>query len=836
VIALPLILAGPILRRVEPRLVSVWMAFSEAQTDISLRLWHGRPSGKNEPLFSTDAAQLSATSPISTKRIGTHLHIALVVLEIVVPELPLTPGETYSYNLTFGGSDLKKEGLLKSTEESVKRRILALGYSDDKLPSFRLAPDNFEEINIAHGSCRKLHGVGRDGLAALDKLIKDSLDEASPISTRPHQLYMTGDQIYADDVPIIGLIRIAALGAELFGNTQELIQLKAGVFIPSSLAAFPPQIRKHIITDTGGLSSDDAASHLISFREFCSLYLLSWNNLLWEDTFFDLKKNMLPAMIDQLFLPVTQAIDNVSAITKPLLFDKALTDQFSTVEKKNAWIADHKEVLKKQAASMIDFRDGLPAVRRVLANVPTYMIFDDHEITDDWYLSGEWRQRVFSKPMGVDIVRNGLMAYTLFQAWGNDPLAFTPTGTTQAEINQRKAKSDLLGKITELFPDDASGPSAPQTEAIGKLLGLDGAAPPVDPNAPDQPVTWHYQVPAGVTTVYVLDTRTRRTYDNGLRAAPALLSDAALEQQISRTLPASATEKCIIIVSPAPVLGLSLFEELIQPTGAAAGLNYSFDFEAWGVNPAGLEAFLARIAPLKSVVLLSGDVHYGFTATMSYWKNGMASRIVQCTSSAFKNGMLGNQRLLVSGSAQRVVDDGLNLLFGGQSVPAIRYGWEHLPLTPSGVVAPRHLMRLHREPVLLSPHGWIPGVQLNRKSEWQWQMELVVDDRHDVELPQKVRILDISPDFSIADARSGYNKMIDRHLKIFTIGMGRRIVYASNIGIVNFLTQEGHLNVRQRFYFQLRDDNEDDAVPRDYVVHITPIDPPLTTGNPPELS
>jgi hypothetical protein len=29
---LPLILAGPIIRRVEPRLVSVWMAFSEPAT------------------------------------------------------------------------------------------------------------------------------------------------------------------------------------------------------------------------------------------------------------------------------------------------------------------------------------------------------------------------------------------------------------------------------------------------------------------------------------------------------------------------------------------------------------------------------------------------------------------------------------------------------------------------------------------------------------------------------------------------------------------------------------------------------------------------------------
>ena len=67
------------------------------------------------------------------------------------------------------------------------------------------------------------------------------------------------------------------------------------------------------------------------------------------------------------------------------------------------------------------FREGLPRVRRALANVPTYMIADDHEITDDWYFSRQWREAVFTRPLGVDIIRHGLMAYTLMQGWGNDP-------------------------------------------------------------------------------------------------------------------------------------------------------------------------------------------------------------------------------------------------------------------------------------------------------------------------------------------------------------------------------------------------------------------------------
>jgi len=60
-------------------------------------------------------------------------------------------------------------------------------------------------------------------------------------------------------------------------------------------------------------------------------------------------------------------------------------------------------------------------VRRALANVPTYMIFDDHDVTDDWNLTARWRDRVRASPAGRRIVANALAAYWAFQGWGNDP-------------------------------------------------------------------------------------------------------------------------------------------------------------------------------------------------------------------------------------------------------------------------------------------------------------------------------------------------------------------------------------------------------------------------------
>ena len=38
------------------------------------------------------------------------------------------------------------------------------------------------------------------------------------------------------------------------------------------------------------------------------------------------------------------------------------------------------------------YRVGVPRVARALANCATYMIFDDHDVTDDWNLNKKWRE------------------------------------------------------------------------------------------------------------------------------------------------------------------------------------------------------------------------------------------------------------------------------------------------------------------------------------------------------------------------------------------------------------------------------------------------------------
>ena len=96
--AVPLILlAGPIVRRVEPRLAAVWVALNQPRA-VRLALYDGRQQAPVTP-------QPLAAGAANTLRVGASLHLAVVVVELKAPAPPLNPGRNYAYNLHFHAFD-----------------------------------------------------------------------------------------------------------------------------------------------------------------------------------------------------------------------------------------------------------------------------------------------------------------------------------------------------------------------------------------------------------------------------------------------------------------------------------------------------------------------------------------------------------------------------------------------------------------------------------------------------------------------------------------------------------------------------------------------------------
>ena len=174
----PLLLCGPLLRRVTgpgeggKSQVTVFLA---AKEPLSVRL-KVRPSGG---AFSAPSAA------VRTVPLGPHLHLCAVT-----GSFGLEPGARFDYDLELGdGRGLATGGVV--TLGPLQRE---LGPADGALPSFLAPPATLEELRVVHGSCRKSGGAGLDALGLVAGLLDDD-------ARHPHQLLLTGDQIYADEVP-----------------------------------------------------------------------------------------------------------------------------------------------------------------------------------------------------------------------------------------------------------------------------------------------------------------------------------------------------------------------------------------------------------------------------------------------------------------------------------------------------------------------------------------------------------------------------------------------------------------------------------------------------------
>ncbi|GLX67869.1 hypothetical protein [Paenibacillus glycanilyticus] len=281
--------------------------------------------------------------------------------------------------------------------------------------------------------------------------------------------------------------------------------------------------RKDFVTKYAKFTSGDSVNHLVTFAEYLAMYGLMWN--------------------------------------------------------KNNW--------KVPLGAMSSFTSSLGNVRRLLANIPTYMIFDDHDITDDWNLCVRWQKEVGKAPLGKRIIANGLMAFWLMQGFGNQPDLYTD-----------KKVYDIADRISN------RNKNYEQAEEL--FWGLRD---------------WEFFTPT-YPFIYFLDTRTQRGVKDGLHGsdegAPAYLKNhlswSATNEMLNVLLKRQNRDWPLVLVAAAPVFGFNLIEESQNAISAVAG-PYFLDLESWSANRQHFLLFLNLMAD-RDVVILSGDVHYAFTSTM----------------------------------------------------------------------------------------------------------------------------------------------------------------------------------------------------------------------------
>jgi hypothetical protein len=118
-------------------------------------------------------------------------------------------------------------------------------------------------------------------------------------------------------------------------------------------------------------------------------------------------------------------------------------------------VADFEEYTRLYAESWSD-----PHVRWLLSTVPSSMIFDDHEMIDDWNTSAAWRREITAQEWWADRISGGLVSYWVYQHLGNlSPQELAENKTWQAI--QGLADCDdaepMLREMAELADTEPTG-------------------------------------------------------------------------------------------------------------------------------------------------------------------------------------------------------------------------------------------------------------------------------------------------------------------------------------------------------------------------------------------
>lgn len=782
---MPLVLVGPILRKVTDSSVSVFIVTKESKT-VTLSVF----DSENNVLLSRSA---------STVQLGEHIHV--LVITASGNDGTLYPNHVFHYNISFNGVAMIQsngtltDGVLVNATYSLPEGIT---YSSHVYPTFVLPASDKNLLKFVHGSCRKPHGGKTDALRGLDTILSSTITSErgtpnltpnssviSEINQRPQLLCLTGDQIYADDVAdaLLHMLIDAETNLYNWGASNQRENLPEN---PTTENLKPGNRQKliaprdnEIVTNKITSSGSYAKSHLLRLAEFYSMYLFAWSDVLWP-----VNDNDLPGF--------SVVYPGVSPTREIPAYNGALVHRPARQE-----ATEKSEKFSEELQAIKEFKKGLKFVRRSLANIPSYMMFDDHEITDDWFLTQLWVQNAMNPNTLVKrLIQNGLSAFAVFQAWGNTPERFA-SGNGALILAQLESLNTNGGNNESVF------------NSLGSLMlpQLNATATKLENGFP-----WHYHIDFNVFRLIVLDTRTLRGYKRS-EAPPALIHTSEIQNQIN----SNTNKDLAVIVSPAPVFGNIAIEDIQVLTTLFYYRNpYEKDYEAWVFHQASFQELLHRIAAFSSSILLSGDVHYGFSASIQYWNNrsgtNLASGIAQLCSSSLKNSDTNTEIASYSRAfGLRVRPNSFSFL--GWDSPGSHISVDHY--SPRLDTSTGRRISVRGTPAIWEIED--PILQLHNTPDWRYRIYFETDARNS---SNRLENTPVPLSSSNSQAQAGY-----RHYNSFRWRSHRYVVGRDNIGMVKL--KENGSKLDHEFWYVMGDrDAADNFVPQSSTEHEVICGPP----------
>jgi len=174
-----------------------------------------------------------------------------------------------------------------------------------------------------------------------------------------------------------------------------------------------------------------------------------------------------------------------------------------------------------------------PNIRWLLSCVPSWMIFDDHDVIDDWNISAEWARERHRSRSWVRLLTSALLSYWIYQGAGN--------------LSPRQWRGDR--RMTPLVPVYGN----PHLDLLPRMMLLFERYTLRRDRA-----SWGFTLPTKGTGIVVADTRMSRK----LEPKRLITDNQAWGEFVARAK--SSRTRRIVLVAPGPVLSPHMLHILLS--------------------------------------------------------------------------------------------------------------------------------------------------------------------------------------------------------------------------------------------------------------------------------
>ncbi|RSN81452.1 alkaline phosphatase [Streptomyces sp. WAC 05379] len=359
---------------------------------------------------------------------------------------------------------------------------------------------------------------------------------------------------------------------------------------------------------------------------------LAFGSCRWAAPPADEKDPVGPDALDTLAARMAADPDGERPDVLVLLGDQVYADETSKATRR--WLAARRDLSEPPGNEVADYEEYTrlyyeswldPEVRWLLSTVPSCMIFDDHDVIDDWNTSAAWLADMRATPWWRERLLSGLMSYWVHQHLGN---------LSPAEL----AADPLFAAVREA-PDGTD-----ELRSFACKADADPAS-----------VRWSYRRDFGRVRLLMVDTRAARVLDEEARS---MLDPGEARWLREQALDAPGSYDHLLIGTSLPWLLPHLVHDAEAWNAALCrgergerwarfgeDLRRRADLEHWAAFPSSFDALTELIAEAGSgpdapatVCVLSGDVHHAYIAEPA-WPAGTGpdARVLQLTCSPVHN-------------------------------------------------------------------------------------------------------------------------------------------------------------------------------------------------------